>query len=1119
MYNFYSRKLIPPPYGIRKLLLVMKITTLMLFLAIMQVSATSLAQKVSIKASNQPLSAIFDQISTQTGYDFAYTTKTLENAKPVTINVKNEELDQVLKKIFDGQPLEFTIKDRFVTVTVKQPTIFDKIKSALNLDKIEVHGTVIDENGQPLSGATVIVKGTSNSTITDANGEFTLTKVPAGATLVISYVGYDKKELTAAESMGIIQMKVASSQLDAVQVIAYGETMQRFSVGNVTTVKGEDIQKQPVNNPLLALEGRVPGLFITQGSGIPGAGVTVRIQGQNSIANGNDPFYVVDGVPYTQEWFGTGKDGILQAGAANGNPLSYINPDDIESISVLKDANATAIYGSRAANGAILITTKKGKAGETKINVSLQNGWGEVTRKLDLLNTQQYLAMRHEALKNDGIALPSATDYDVNGLWDTTRYTNWQKVLIGGTSLYTHMNTSISGGTSSTQYLIGGTYHRETTVFPGDFSDQKGTIHYSINTASANGRFHIQLRGNYMLDYNQLPNKDFTQSTYLSPDAPALYNKDGTLNWEPNAAGNSTWKNPFAQLYNTYTNKTTNLISSAILSYNILPGLDIKSSFDYTNMQTDDYSPFPLAGLPPERRSGSRNSASYGERNFNSWTIEPQLSYKKNIYNGKLDILLGSTILESNSKLNQFTGVGYSSDQVLQDIAAAAKIYSYSIISKYNYNALFGRLNYNLLDKYIIDLNVRRDGSSRFGPKNEFHNFGSIGAAWLFGEEHFIKKSDVISYGKLRASYGTTGNDQIGDYKFINLYNFFQNYGLPYQGGTGLTPAGLPNPYLQWEETKKLQAGIDLGFLKDKLLLSVDYSRNRSSNQLLSYSLPSITGFTSILRNFPATVQNVSWEYTLTSTNIKAPSLSWSTNFNVTVPQNKLISFPNLASSSYASTLVIGQPASVLKVFHSLGVDPSTGAYKFASKTDPFNPVYPDDATVLINTMPKFYGGLQNNLTFKGFELSFLFQFVKQIGPNIYFNNGGYPPPGVFYYSYSNQPVTVLNHWQNPGNIVPIAQYSSQLYGPSQYAQQLSYLQGSDAAYSDASYIRLKNVALSWKFPDAWNKKVGVQNCSIFLQGQNLLTFTNYKGWDPENQGFLNLPPLRITTIGIRLGL
>ncbi len=366
--------------------------------------------------------------------------------------------------------------------------------------------------------------------------------------------------------------------MDAVQVLAYGTQTKRLSIGNVSTVTAETIQKQPVNNVLLALEGQVPGLFVTQSSGISGAAVTARIQGQNSRVNGNDPFYVIDGVPYLSQLQTTNLDGILTgqtpgSGGGVGSPLSFIDPSSIESIDVLKDADATSIYGSRAANGAILITTKKGKAGAAKCTIDFQQGIGQVGHFVDMMNLDQYLNMRYQAFHNDGLKPDPNVDYDLT-LWDTTRYTNWQKTLIGGTASYTNVNASLSGGTTYFQYLVSGTYHRERTVFPADFVDQKGAIHFSLTNTSLNQKFHFQFSGDYLLDNNHLPFSDMTNDAILlEPDAPNIYNPDGTLNWEPNSDGVSTWRNPLNTAQTPYKNKTNNLVSNMVLSYNILPDL------------------------------------------------------------------------------------------------------------------------------------------------------------------------------------------------------------------------------------------------------------------------------------------------------------------------------------------------------------------------------------------------------------------------------------------------------------------------------------------------------------------------------------------------------------------
>jgi TonB-linked SusC/RagA family outer membrane protein len=1043
----------------------------------------------------------------------------------VTCDWKDLPLASALENLFAAQPLSYEIQGNTIVVSRAERTPAPSASAwALNGNN-DIHGRVTDSLGNPLAGASVTVKGSKRGTSTDARGEFELKNVGEGAVLVISYTGYNSREIRLADNSGLqpeglkITLIHSGSSLDQVQIIAYGTTTPRLSTGDVSMVTAADIEKQPVTNALLALEGRMPGLFITQSTGLPGTGVSVLIQGQNSIANGNDPFYVIDGVPYSSELlsnFGSilGSSGINNQ--SNGNPLSYLTPGDIESISVLKDADATAIYGSRAANGAILITTKKGKSGQTKVDINLQNGWGQVTRKIDLLGTNQYLQMRHEAISNDGLST-QPTDYDINGTWDTTRYTDWQKSLIGGTAQYTNLNATVSGGSANTQYLVGATYNRETTVFPDAFADQKGSFHFNINSVSPNQKFRLQLTGNYLVGNNELPSGDLTgYALTLAPDAPSLYNKDGSLNWMPTSSGTSTWNNPVALLYNHYSNKANNLVSNMVLSYQLLPGLEIKSSFGYTNLQTNEIVTNPLSAVAPENRPFAYRYSDFGNNNINSWIAEPQATYKLFIGRGKLDALVGTTFQQTSSNGYSLLGLGFNNDQVMADINSAATIIpAGSVASTYRYNALFGRLGYDWEDKYLVNLTLRKDGSSRFGSANQFHDFEAMGLGWVFSKEALIQKNfGIVSFGKLRVSYGTTGNDQIGDYKYLSLYTP-TGYQVPYQGVTTLSPNGLSNPYLQWEETKKLDFGLDIGIWKDRVLLSANYFQNRSSNQLLPYSLPLLTGFNQITENFPATVQNTGWELSLKTTNVKTKAFYWTTSINVTLPQNRLIAFPNLATSSYANSLVVGKPITIVKAFHYLGVSDTTGIYQFGSKGGPTsNPIYGTDNTVIINTSPSYYGGFQNNFGYKGFELDILFQFVKQRAQNYYFGDipGYFSGPG----DAGNQPQTVLNRWQKPGDMKPIQQYNSDftLYTP--FSDAAYY---SDAAWADASYIRLKNMSLSWQIPVGWSNKMHIKYWKLYALGQNLLTFSHYKGLDPETKSSTTLPPLKVITLGLQVSL
>ncbi len=1104
---------------------IMKITAFILLIFSLHVSGKNIAQeKITIKEKSASLSKILIEVQKQTGYSFFLSEETIKDSKPIDIDVKNATLKQVLDICFKNQPFDYYINQNAITIIAKKKERQINDESVAKKDStINITGRVLDKDGSALEGATVQVRGINKSTITNFKGEFFLKDISNNAVLIITNIGHETEFIPISGRSSIsVSLKVRVASMDEIQVVGYGTTTRRLNTGNIASVKSTDIEKQPVNNPLLALAGRVPGLEITQATGFAGSGVKVRIQGVNSIGNGNDPLYVVDGVPYTSQLmpssnaaFGT-SGGVYERGGGYGSPLNFINPADIESIEVLKDADATSIYGSQAANGALLITTKKGKAGEQKIQFNLQQGWGKVTRKMDLLDRRQYLDMRYEALKNDGISLSSldqTVNYDLT-VWDTTRSIDWQKKLIGNTAHYTDLQASVSGGTSNSYYLIGTGYHRETVVIPGDFNDQKATIHFQAGGSSLNQKFHVRLTGNYMVDVNKLPSTaayDLTESAIsLAPVAPSPYNADGTINWAPNQAGKPTFDNPLARLLNKYTGSTNNLIANLLLNYQLTRGFNIKSSFGYTTLRTDEIVTSPLAAKWPESRATSSNQAIYGDNKLSTWVIEPQLSYERAIAKGKLEALLGATIQQRASSAQRLVGTGYISDEFLDDIRAASSVTSdLNFKFLYKYTAVFGRINYNWQNKYIVNLTARRDGSSRFGEKNQFHNFGAVGSAWIFSEEKFKKRFlPFLSFGKLKASYGITGNDQIGDYKFLSTYSAI-TVANPYQGITTLQPNGLSNPYLAWEETKKMNLGLDLGFFKDRVLINANYFRNRSSNQLLGYSLASTTGFGSITRNFPAMVQNTGIELSFNTTNIEGKKLKWSTNANITLPNNKLISFPNLESSSYASRLVIGKPITIEKKFHFVGVDPTTGIYYFDSKTNPFSPKSPNDATVIINTSSEFYGGLQNNISYNGFELDFLFQFVKQKGRNYSF--GFYPGTQT-----RNQPAYVLDRWQQPGDNASYQKFNSDNGLSGAFLNANEY---SDAAVADASYIRLKNVSLSYRFLEKYLTKIHVRGIRIYAQGQNLWTITKYKGLDPETLSTFTLPPLRVLTVGAQITL
>ncbi|OYX28893.1 MAG: SusC/RagA family protein [Flavobacteriales bacterium 32-35-8] len=989
--------------------------------------------------------------------------------------------------------------------TTLNPFIFHVNTVAVGIKQSEVHGTIKDSQGMSLAGVSISVKGTQKGTVSDFNGFYTI-KVDVNEVLVFSFIGFKTQEITVSGSELDVILETDITALNTVEINAgYYTVSDRERTGNISRITSKTIDKQPVNNPLAAMQGHMSGVNIVQSTGVPGGGFSIEIRGKNFINGATEPLYIVDGVPFGgQSLEATSIGSSINQG--NVSPLNAINPSDIESIEVLKDADATAIYGSRGANGVVLITTKKGKVGKTRFQASLTTTLGQVSNYLDLMNTQQYLEVRREAIINDnfGTFLENpAYDFVWPDLktWDQNRYTDWQKELIGGTAFRNNAQLSVSGGSERTQFLISGGSQKETTVFPGDSNYKKSSLHSNITHQSEDQRFKINLSTNFSVEDNKLPLADFTLlAKTLAPNAPALYDTNGRLNWE-----NNTWDNPLASLERTYKAKSNSLIGNMGLSYLLGKGLEFKTSLGYTNYQLDTYTTFPSTafrpslGYGPERSSLTRNASTR-----QSWIIEPQLNWKHQWGQTNLDILVGSTFQQDVTEQSVIRGTGFPSNNLIRNLAAANEVeVLQEMDSEYRYQAFFGRINLTHRHKYILNLTGRRDGSSRFGPGKQFGNFGAVGVAWLFSEESFLKESSFLSFGKLRGSYGVTGSDNIGDYRFLDTYNVT---GFDYDGTTVFEPSGIFNPLFGWESNNKLEAALELGFFKDRVSLSGSWYQNRSSSQLIGIPLAATTGFTEVTGNFNATVENTGFEIDLQSVNIQTKQFTWSTTFNFTVAKNRLVSFPGLETSTFANRYIIGKPLRITKLYHALGVDPETGIYQFEDYSGNGTIGGVVDRQWIVDLTPEYFGGFGNSFTYKNLTLECFFQFKKQKGyTNVYY--------GASVGFMENKPVSFLDRWQEPGDIKPIQRANfGRFPGVGVAAQNQAQ---SSAAIGDASFIRLRNIMLNYKLPKTATKGMDI---NLFLQGQNLWTLTDFEGLDPEQPLNGYLPPLRQVTLGLQLG-
>ncbi|UYQ94528.1 SusC/RagA family TonB-linked outer membrane protein [Chitinophaga horti] len=1099
----------------------MRLTVLLMMVACFKVTAASYAQQVTFKGRQVTLEEVFSAVKQQTGYLFFYEGGSMREARPISVNVEKMPLEAFLKDVLRDQPLDYSIENK--TIFIRKRVVIPFVTP--QDPTVEVTGKLLTSNGEALIGASVGVRGGKALVVADLEGRFRL-RAKVGDVLLVRFIGFDDKEVrvTRGGDLGNILVTQSTTKLDETVVQAYGFTSKRMNTGNIEKVSAKEIENTVVDNPVLALQGRVAGVIVTQTSGVPGAPIKVEIRGRTQldgdIGADNEPLFIIDGVPMAVSNMGMSRltSAAAPAGKYGLNPLSTMNMSDIESMEVLKDADATAIYGSRGANGVILITTKRGKAGATRINADVRSGFSKA-RVPEMLSTREYLDLRYEALRNDNKTIGAAGNYDLTQ-WDTTRDSRVAETLIGGTAEFTNASVSMSGGGQAVQYYIGGNYDRQTNVYPGKMPVTQAAAHFNINSSSRDGKFSAQLKGDYSSNVNNAPSTDLTSKINLPPNF-QLYDSAGNMAW--NEKGINNGDNPLAYLLQQYSAKTDNINGNLMLNYRVTPEFVLRTSLGYNGIFLDELAITPKTSQNPKPNDGRpvTGASRFSTNVFKSWIVEPQAEYTKNIRQHRINVLVGGTLQSQRNDGYNISVTGYTSDDFLGSLTGivGSNINSLgSTMTQYKYGAFFARANYNYNSKYIVNLSARRDGSSRFGPNYRFSNFGAVGGAWLFTSENFMKDLPKVSYGKLRASYGVTGNDRIGDYKYLDAYT--ANVFAPtYRDSSALVPSSLFKPDLHWERNKKFEVALELGFLRDRILVNVVRYHNRASDPLVNYPLPSMTGFTTVAANLNGVlIDNKGWEFSFTTANFKKKNFDWTTNFNITLPKNELVRFPDLAKSSYATKYIIGRPLNLVMAAKFLGIDPQNGLYALMDRDKNGTFGFPGDLAPIGDTDPDFYGGMTNTFRYKGFTLDVLLQFNKQLGRNwaTSLATSGFTPLPV------GGPQNIVKGlgepWRQPGDQVLMQKYttitpaSNSLYG--------NYnMQYSDYVYADASFLRVKNVSLGYTLPAEWLKVIKLSNLRLYAQAQNLATFSSLKGGDPESIFLTRLPPLRTVVFGIQVGI
>lgn len=997
-----------------------------------------------------------------------------------------------------------------------------------------ITGHITDvRTGEPLIGASVIVKSEKGQgVVTDYDGNFSLqTKVEAPLTLRVEYVGYRALDVDVYDFEEPVEIALIdnSNRLDEVVVVGYGVQKRKALTGAVTTVKNDELLQASTSFDNI-LGGAVAGLDATSSSGQPGASINIRIRGGNSINGGNEPLYVIDGVLIYNSNSAT-KTGVSYADS-NFNPLASINPSDIESIEVLKDVSASAIYGSRGANGVIIVTTKNGKRGRVKVDYGYSIGVSNVRKTLDLLDAQQwgdlYLDLATDAQKTASGVTPA-----VVSTWGAG--TDWQDALFRSATTQQHQ-LSISGGSDVERFLISGNYTDQEGVIRGtDFTRLGARINYerdifkNVTVGLKSNVSKSTQRGSYSFgSYSNGFSGILEQALRTSPAVP-IYNADGTYNYaNPFEAGDfvrsGQTPNPIADLSEVDAEtKVDNVLVSVFGSWEIIPGLRLRvqGSTDIINTRQNFFGPSTsTAGF------NTGGYASIGSKRWESDQVEATLTWNKKWNKHEIEALGGYTYQQEKSENVLAASANFANENLgYHSLQAGSQLITpqSNFVTSVLYSGI-GRINYSLLDRYHLTATLRADGSSRFAKNKKWGWFPSLGFSWNVNEEKFLKSQKWIEDLKIRASIGTVGNQEIGDYRFLSTYAATHYY---LGGGTknaAYYRSGLGNDDLKWETTTSYDLGFDLSILKGKLNIVFDYYHKKTSDLLLSIPVEQTTGFSSQLSNV-GNVTNDGFEFAVNATLIQQKDLSWNASANIAHNKNKVTSLgtqQNEIINGNQTIIRVGEALGtyygwefdgVVQAGDDLGKVPAPsnktnveyGDAKFVDQNGDGVVDQANDRVVLGSAQPKFTYGFASQLRYKNWDLSFNFQ--GSYGNKLYNQlEQALESPNASY----NASAKLANRWSetNPSTTIPRA-YALNLYN--------SYL---DSRFiEDASYLRLKNIQVGYSLkPRLQNgTKLGVY---LYASAQNLLTITNYSGFDPEYSGYVDrgtYPTARTFTFGVKL--
>ena len=1018
---------------------------------------------VTVKVESEKFCKVLTAIEKQTDVRFIYSSALINSERKVSLAADNKPLVEVLDELLPALQLSYQLTGDIVLLKRNR---FEETPAEQQTENLQVSGKVTDDKGETLPGVSVKIAGTSSGTVTDINGNYSIS-APEGSSLVFSYIGFKTQTIVVKQGRLDVVMAVdeAGTRLNEVVVVGYGTQKRSDITGSVTSVPKERLSQLPVTNVLQAVQGAAPGITITQGSSVPGAEPSALVRGRNSINAQSGPYVVVDGIPLTK----------------TGGSLNDINPNDIASMEILKDASAVAIYGTNGANGVILITTKRGSTGKPVIKYSAYAGVEGMAHTLAPRSGPEYVQKYADWLKQTGQVqtqpVPNANELEN---YNAGRTIDWLDEATQQGVLQDH-NLSVSGGTEDVKYYVSGDYLHQKGVIRG-YQYKRASVRTNLDV---NVTRYLKVGTSLFVTANNYDGgrANLLNATAMSPYG-QQYNTDGTYTIYP-MFPEQLFANPLLGLTTDREDRSTNFNGNAFAEVNIWKGLKFKLNAGYSYIPARNASYVGRQGN--DTNNGSANTES---SESNAYTIENILSYAKDWNKHHIDVTALYSAQQKKYFRTNANATGFVNDELsFNNLSAGSTATVASYADKRALNSQMGRVNYSYNSKYLLTVTARRDGSSVFGANtSKYGLFPSAALGWNISKESFMQDLRFVDNLKIRGSYGKSGNEAIAIYQTLTTNNTNR---YPFDGViyVGTTPNNLGNADLHWETTTGANLGLDFSFLKSRLSGTIDYYKNKTRDLLLQRSLPIITGYSRIYDNIGKT-SNTGLEISLNTRNIEANGFRWESGIVFGTNKNKIVDLYGDKKDDLGQRWFIGQPISVIYDYRLQGVwqegeDPSgqdpgakPGDLKFADLNHD-GKITPDaDKEVIGNPNPKWTGGLTNTFHYKNLHLNVFIQTAQGATRN---------NPDLTYADETgrrNTPADV-GYWtaENKSNTRPSLAYKN--------------VRGYGFA-SDASYTRIKDVTLSYVFSPALLQRLKLGGLTVYASGRNLHTFTNWVGWDPE---------------------